>query len=154
MNGHRTSSVRWLAITMRSFAFVSLLLTLPPVLALNPTIRICSHFSNVPLQHSKIRFSTPILAGSNFTGDSTETSYNTVQTALPTACRIACEVETSGNSTARFEIWLPTKSAWNSRFLAVGNGGWAGGINYPDIVMGLKQGECDLCGIPEVPPVL
>jgi hypothetical protein len=27
------------------------------------------------------------------------------------------------------------------RFLATGNGGWAGGINYPDIVTGLKKGK-------------
>lgn len=80
------------------------------------------------------------MAGSNFTGDAPETSYNSVQTRLPSACRVACEVQTSPNSTARFEVWLPLQDAWNSRFLAVGNGGWAGGINYPDIVTGLKKG--------------
>ncbi|KUJ12218.1 tannase and feruloyl esterase [Mollisia scopiformis] len=110
------------------------------VQALNYTLPIYNTLNNITLQHSTIRFSTPIIAGSNFTGDSTETSYNAVQTVLPSACRVACEIETSDNSTARFEVWLPTKAAWNSRFLAVGNGGWAGGINYPDIVTGLKEG--------------
>lgn len=90
---------------------------------------------------SRIRFSTPIYANSNFTGDSPETSHNTLQTALPATFRVASEVKTSNCSTARFEIWLPSSEAWNSRILAVGNGGWVGGINYPDIVTGLKKGK-------------
>lgn len=102
----------------------------------------CSDLQAVRLSQSTIRFTTVITAGSNFTGDSTETGYNVVQTAVPAACRVAAEVQTSTNSSARFEIWFPPNGAWNSRFLAVGNGGWAGGINYPDIVTGLKQGKC------------
>ena len=35
---------------------------------------------------------------------------------------------------------MPPQDAWNGRLLVVENGGWAGGINYPDIVMGLKHG--------------
>jgi feruloyl esterase len=114
------------------------LLTQVHAVYLNPNS--CISLTNTKIANAKVRFATPIAAGSNFTGDSTETSYNALQTAIPAACRVACEVQTSSNSTARFEVWLPLATAWNSRFLAVGNGGWAGGVNYPDIVTGLKKG--------------
>lgn len=57
-----------------------------------------------------------------------ETSYNILQLNLPETCRVALVVGTSANSSARFEVWLPALEgdAWNGRFLAVGNGGWAG----------------------------
>ena len=29
------------------------------------------------------------------------------------------------------ELWLPTGN-WNGKFLAVGNGGWAGSISFDD----------------------
>lgn len=101
----------------------------------------CLHLTHLfNTTSATIRFTETIAEGSNFTGDSTETSYNTVQTNLPQACRAALETNTTSNSTARFEVWMPTQEAWNGRLLVVGNGGWAGGINYPDIVMGLKRG--------------
>ncbi|KAF8855533.1 tannase-domain-containing protein [Acephala macrosclerotiorum] len=109
---------------MKPFTFLQLSLILGQAQALNYSLETRSSLSNASLQQSSIRFTTPIIAGSNFTGDAPETSYNTVQTALPSARR----------------IWLPMKTAWNSIFLTVGNGGCAGGINYPDIVIGLKQG--------------
>ena len=100
----------------------------------------CSQLAKIQLSESKIRFTTAIVAKSNFTGDSPNPGDNAPQTSLPAACRVAGEVQTSKHSTARFEVWLPVDGSWNSRFLAVGNGGWAGGINYPDIVKGLKKG--------------
>lgn len=87
-----------------------------------------------------ITLATSIPAGSNFTGNSTETSYNALQTNLPPLCRVAFTVRTSPNSTAQAEVWLPHPSAWNDRFLSVGNGGFAGGSNYPDIVWGARKG--------------
>lgn len=130
-----------IACIMKIFNLLQLALILSQVQAFNNTLVTCSGLSNAILQYSSIRFTTPIVAGSNFTGDAPESSYNIFQTALPYACRVACEIQTSRNSTARFEVWLPAKASWNSRFLAVGNVGWAGGINYLEIVMGLKQGE-------------
>ncbi|KAH8655768.1 putative ferulic acid Esterase/Feruloyl esterase [Xylariales sp. PMI_506] len=76
--------------------------------------------------------------GSNFTGNSTESSYNTQETDLPAFCRVGFTVATSSNTSAQAEIWLP--ESWNSRFLTVGNGGFAGGINYPDVAWGLRKG--------------
>jgi feruloyl esterase len=100
----------------------------------------CASLADVKFSSFQIRFTATIAKGSNFTGDSTETSYNALQTSLPNACRVAAVIQTSANSSARFEIWFPAEKAWNGRFLATGNGGWAGGVNYPDVVTGLKLG--------------
>jgi len=39
----------------------------------------------------------------------------------------------------RFEVWLPVE--WNGRFAMVGNGGDAGGVNYPDMYGPIKNCE-------------
>jgi hypothetical protein len=36
---------------------------------------------------------------------------------------------------------MPLPSAWNRRYLTVGNGGWAGAVHYDDIVWGLEFGR-------------
>ncbi len=132
------SSTSNIQMRLRSFIALGLAVSHAQAGYFNSTS--CSSLTNVTIANTTIRFATSIIAGSNFTGDSPETSYNTVQTALPAACRVACEIKTSRNFTARFEVRLPDAEAWNSRFLATGNGGWAGGINYADIVTGLKKG--------------
>ncbi|KAF2094962.1 tannase and feruloyl esterase, partial [Rhizodiscina lignyota] len=82
-----------------------------------------------------------IAAGSNFTGTSAEPSYNIPQIDLPSLCRVIFHVETSPNDgSATGEVWLPPPSEWNRRFLAVGNGGFAGAVNYPDVVWGARKG--------------
>lgn len=44
----------------------------------------------------------------------------------------------SPSSSFRFGIFLPTQ--WNGRFLTVGNGGFAGGINWLDMGAGVRYG--------------
>lgn len=99
----------------------------------------CAHLSDLTISDTtKIIFASILPSGSNFTGTSVETSYNTPQTNLPELCRVLFTTKTSSNSSASAEVWLP--SHWSGRFLAVGNGGFAGGINYPDIVWGARKG--------------
>ncbi|CAE6505373.1 unnamed protein product [Rhizoctonia solani] len=58
---------------------------------------------------------------------------------LPEFCRFGAEFNTSKISKFRFEVWLPKSSHWNSRFAFVGNGGAAGGVNYPDMGVPLDK---------------
>src|SRR5882762_11835972 len=48
---------------------------------------------------------------------------------LPAFCRVAGVIRPTTDSAIRFEVWMP-ESAWNERFLGVGNGGFAGVIGY------------------------
>ena len=48
---------------------------------------------------------------------------------LPAFCRVALTAKPSSDSDIKIEVWLPA-SGWNQKYQAVGNGGWAGSINY------------------------
>ena len=51
--------------------------------------------------------------------------------ALPAFCRVQGVIQPSGDSHIEFEVWLP-ESNWNGKYMAVGNGGFAGSIAYAD----------------------
>ncbi len=51
-------------------------------------------------------------------------------------CRVQGVMETE----IGFELWLPTKAAWNGRYLAAGVGGDAGAFNFMDLPRGLLRG--------------
>jgi feruloyl esterase len=57
---------------------------------------------------------------------------------LPAFCRIVGVIRPRAESEIGFEIWLPEQ--WNGRYLQVGNGGFAGSINYGGLVPGLRNG--------------
>jgi feruloyl esterase len=56
---------------------------------------------------------------------------------LPEHCRVAAVLTPSPDSEIQMEIWLPTRD-WNGKFLAVGNGGWAGTISRA--AAGVREG--------------
>jgi feruloyl esterase len=58
---------------------------------------------------------------------------------LPAFCRVAATVKPSSDSDIKVEVWLPV-SGWNTKFEAVGNGGWTGSIPYTALADGLRRG--------------
>ena len=58
---------------------------------------------------------------------------------LPSFCRVAATLKPSSDSDIKVEFWLPAAN-WNGKFQAVGNGGWAGSINYAAMGDALKRG--------------
>ena len=63
--------------------------------------------------------------------------------ALPAFCRVQGVIQPSSDSHIEFEVWLPV-SGWNGKYFGVGNGGFAGTINYtthpPDLAEALTAG--------------
>ena len=59
---------------------------------------------------------------------------------LPEHCRVAAVLSPSPDSHIEMELWMPTGEDWNGKFLAVGNGGWAGSISFGAIAGGLAEG--------------
>lgn len=51
-----------------------------------------------------------------------------------------CRVQGRIEKEIEFEVWLPAPSRWNGKHLGVGNGGYAGFINYSSLAHGLKRG--------------
>src|SRR5437660_4969843 len=58
---------------------------------------------------------------------------------LPPFCRVAATIKPSSDSDIKVEVWMPV-SGWNGKLEAVGNGGWAGTINYPLLAAALRRG--------------
>ena len=61
-----------------------------------------------------------------------------LEVTLAPHCRIAATLKPNPESEIRIEIWMPPE--WNGKFLAVGNGGWAGSIRPWSMVPGLAAG--------------
>jgi feruloyl esterase len=60
-------------------------------------------------------------------------------TGLPSFCRVVAKLTPTADSDITIEVWLPA-AGWNGKFQAVGNGGWAGSINYAAMADALKRG--------------
>jgi len=90
----------------------------------------CESLLNTQLSATTITAAAVVAAGA-FTLPQTEppgpgaTAYK----ALPAFCRVTGVLKPSNDSDIRFEVWLPV-SGWNGRFQGIGNGGFAGSINY------------------------
>ncbi|POY74244.1 hypothetical protein BMF94_2682 [Rhodotorula taiwanensis] len=74
-----------------------------------------------------------VAAGSTLPANSTYSTpaYPGAVPNLPAFCRFGAYIHTSNMSKVQFEVWLP--DVWSSRFAMVGNGGDAGGVNFPDM---------------------
>ena len=63
------------------------------------------------------------------------TAFNT----LPAFCRVHAVARPSSDSEINIEVWLPS-TAWNRRYLGVGNGAFGGSINYYRLGESLHSG--------------
>ena len=89
----------------------------------------CESLVNLTLPDTTIT-----LAESHSAGPFTPPGSSTPQ-QLPAFCRVAGVVTPA----VRFEVWLPSASAWNGKFQGVGNGGLAGTISYGAMGAALKR---------------
>lgn len=71
-------------------------------------------------------------------GNPNDIAYPINATNLPASCVVVVNVTSSATSAYQVGLMLP--NAWNSRLLAVGNGGLAGGINWLDMGAGVQYG--------------
>ncbi|ETS79827.1 hypothetical protein PFICI_07356 [Pestalotiopsis fici W106-1] len=79
-----------------------------------------------------------VSSGSSYGEGTLNAGYPTNATNLPALCAVTINVTSPQSSAYRFGILLPQN--WNSRLLTVGNGGYAGGINWVDIAAGSRYG--------------
>src|SRR5688572_657206 len=67
---------------------------------------------------------------------------------LPAFCRVTATLKPTADSDIKMEVWLPApraegapgNTAWNGKFLMVGNGGWNGNIDRNALANGLRRG--------------
>ena len=83
-------------------------------------------FSSILPANARVRFATQVAANSTFNvGPLGDVAYPGSPTNLQSLCAIEVNVTSSNSSAYSFGLFLP--DAWNERYLAVGNGGFAGG---------------------------
>jgi feruloyl esterase len=58
---------------------------------------------------------------------------------LPAHCRVAATLTPTADSHIEMELWLPAAN-WNGKFLALGNGAWAGTLSFDAMAAGLRRG--------------
>jgi Tannase and feruloyl esterase len=59
--------------------------------------------------------------------------------SVPAFCRVVEVAKPSADSEIRIEVWLPA-SGWNGRLIGIGNGGFAGLIDYAQLGVAVSKG--------------
>ncbi|KAI0473536.1 putative ferulic acid Esterase/Feruloyl esterase [Xylariaceae sp. FL0804] len=99
--------------------------------------------------NATVAYARQVPANGTFDVPAGDIAYPTSPTGLPALCAVQVNVTSSASSAFSFGLFLPTTAAntsvgattgWNGRFLAVGNGGFAGGINWLDMGAGAGYG--------------
>jgi feruloyl esterase len=55
-------------------------------------------------------------------------------------CRVAAVAKPSKDSEIKFEVWMPSPSRWNAKFIGVGNRGFSGAVEYLLMDAALSRG--------------
>ncbi|KAK5174165.1 uncharacterized protein LTR77_001245 [Saxophila tyrrhenica] len=88
--------------------------------------------------NARIAYTRDLPSNSTFHVPTGDIAYPTSPQGLPALCAVQVNVTSSPSSAFSFGLFLPQD--WNDRFLAVGNGGFAGGINWLDMAAGVQYG--------------
>lgn len=101
---------------------------------------VASTFEAVLPANASVEAVAAVKNGGSYGEGAANIAYPTNPTGLPELCAVTVRVASSPSSSYRFGLFLPTSAGWNSKFLAVGNGGFAGGINWLDMGSGPRYG--------------
>src|SRR5712691_11209161 len=118
-----------------TIAFLACLIVMPAYAAT------CEGLKSLSLENTTITSAETVAAG-QFSLPATgrgAAQQNAAFKQLPAFCRIAATLKPSTDSDIKVEVWLPM-SNWNSKYQAVGNGGWAGVISYSAMAEALGRG--------------
>jgi serine/threonine protein kinase len=93
----------------------------------------CENLASLRLPDTDISLAQSVPAGTF-----TLSGQELVQ-SLPAFCRVEGSIGASADSDIQFAVWMPVVG-WNGKFRGVGNGGFAGTINFVDMGRALRRG--------------
>lgn len=97
----------------------------------------CGHLSELHAQNLTITSATDVSEPTTLSGGMGGGPGVKVSTPF---CRVVGFLTPTGDSHIGFEVWLPPAASWNHRYEAVGNGGFAGSVNFRAMIPGLSRG--------------
>jgi feruloyl esterase len=83
------------------------------------------------IPNASLNFANWVAANGTFGDAAPGTNYFNA-TSLPALCGLSVNIQTPGDTSYNFGLFLPRE--WNNRFMAAGNGGWSGGVNWVEMV--------------------
>ena len=95
--------------------------------------------ATLKLTNAKVTSTRAVAAGHFMPPDEAGGAAAKAFADLPAFCRVELTLTPSSDSDIRSEVWLPA-SGWNGRFQQVGNGAWAGSIQYAALADALRRG--------------
>ncbi|EHK50336.1 hypothetical protein TRIATDRAFT_289105 [Trichoderma atroviride IMI 206040] len=99
-----------------------------------------STFTKVLPQGASIEKVASVPQNGQYGEGAADLNYPYNPTGLPALCAVTVKVVSSNESSYRFGLFLPSSSQWTGRLLAIGNGGFGGGINWLDMGPGTHLG--------------
>jgi feruloyl esterase len=96
----------------------------------------CETLASIQVANVRVNLATAIRPEPAWQSPPNFTTGNQSVAVTASFCRVQAVIEKE----IEFELWLPPAPAWNGRYLAVGNGGDAGFINYQDLARGVSRG--------------
>jgi feruloyl esterase len=101
----------------------------------------CERLASFALPNASITMAKAVLAGAfagpprAFTGMDISAFYKT----LPAFCRVVVHAKPSADSDIVIEVWMPL-SGWNGKLHGLGNGGFAGQVDYYELGASILKG--------------
>ena len=96
----------------------------------------CQNLRDLTIPEVTIQSALNVPAGS-FTVPNSKFTF----AGLPAFCRVVAVATPMPDSRIKIEIWIPSRSKWNGRFQATGNGGYSGNLEYGAMVDALRMGD-------------
>jgi hypothetical protein len=127
---------------MRNLAWLLFCPFLVPCLtwAVDAPAQPCSSLKKLALSKVTITLAEPVAAGvfvpPNLKPDE---KVSPLYKATPAFCRVTATLAPTVDSDIKVEVWMPA-SGWNGKFRGVGNGGFAGYINYDGLASSVIRG--------------
>ena len=84
----------------------------------------CEGLGSVQLDHAVVTDARMVPEGPGAAGP----GPGSVPTVVPAHCSVQLDLKPTSDSLIKMELWLPPAEKWNGKFLAAGNGGFAGSI--------------------------
>ena len=105
------------------------------------TAEACARLGELALPGAKIISAQMVISGAfapPIAGSGPDPE-GSIYKSLPAFCRMQAEATPSRDSDIKIEVWMPL-AGWNGKFQGLGNGGFAGEINYRELATALSKG--------------